>query len=424
MTLESLYDLLKKVEFNLFTDTRKIIPGGIFFALKGENFNGNLFANDALAAGASYAVVDEVLEPKEGLIKVDSVLQTLQQLANLHRRRMNARVIGIGGSNGKTTTKELMVSVLATKYKVHSTQGNFNNHIGVPLTLLTLKAEHEISVIEMGTNRRGDIEELCRIAEPDMGLITNIGKEHLEGFGSVEGVAAAESELFDYLLKNKGLAFINQDDHWLSNMAKRFNTFIPYSIHDLKYSNLVYTPNVCYTFGGQTIHSNLPGVHNFQNMVAVTAVAEYLGLNAHQIADGIEQYLPKNNRSQMIVTDKGNTVFLDAYNANPSSVEMAVHVLSKMPAPRLALVGDMFELGDHEAAEHRAIQSLIANSDIEEAVLVGVAFASVTQNNNKIKTFAEKKDALNYVKGLNLSGRSVLIKGSRGMKMEEFLPLV
>lgn len=424
MSLDSIYELLKSAGMQFSTDTRKINSGDLFFALKGGNFNGNLFAKQALEKGAAYAIVDEILFESDRLIKVDDVLTCLQQLSSLHRKKMGAKVIGIGGSNGKTTTKELMVAVLSLQFNTHYTHGNLNNHIGVPMTLLGLRPEHEIAIIELGTNRAGDIKELCDIALPEMGLITNIGKEHLEGFGSIEGVARAESELYDHLLKHDGWPFVNADDVWLDNMSKRFSKCVRYSVKDSKFGELITSPTIQFHYKGLTIKSVLPGIHNFQNIAAVIAVAEYFDLDPLMIKSGIESYVPSNNRSQYLVSEKANRIMLDAYNANPSSVEMALKVLEGMNAPRVALLGDMFELGAFEASEHKNIRQIAEQLQIEKIILVGKAFHGTGMDTNRVHCFENKTEALNYVAKCDFNNSSVLLKGSRGMKMEEFLPLV
>lgn len=419
--IESIYRIFLECGMNISTDTRKIEPGCMFFSLKGENFNGNLFAEKALDSGAKYAVVDEKTADNERLILVEDALKALQNLASYHRDKMNAKVIGIGGSNGKTTTKELMLSVMSVRYATHCTQGNLNNHIGVPLTLLKLREEHEISIIELGTNRIGDVKELCEIAKPDFGLITNIGKEHLEGFGSIEGVARAESELFDFLLANNGHAFVNMDDVWLSAMSTRLINKTEYGMSFFSDKKPSVIPEIEFEFRGLKIHSVLPGIHNLQNIMAVLSVAEYFRMEANEIKQGIERYKPSNNRSQIINTERGNVVILDAYNANPSSVEMALKTISGMEGKKFILLGDMFELGDHEASEHQNISDLCSEIDDVNIVLVGNAFAKTRGNDDVIHRFNSKEDARNYIQQLKVAGCTVLIKGSRGMKMEDLL---
>lgn len=422
MNIQSIYQLFLDCGMNLSTDTRKIEPGAMFLALKGDNFNANEFAMQALEKGAAYVIADEKKFDDERIIIVDNALKCLQDLAAYHRNLMPARVIGIGGSNGKTTTKELMVSVFSTMYETHFTPGNLNNHIGVPLTLLNLRQHHQLAVIELGTNRAGDIEELCQIVNPDFGLITNIGKEHLEGFGSIEGVARAESELFDYLIKTNGYAFVNMDDQWLLSMSKRLKFFTGYSTNSEEIGFVQTVPEIEFNFQNVHIHSVLPGWHNLQNIVAVLCVANHFNLPLDLIKKGIQRYKPSNNRSQVVRTAKGNTVMLDAYNANPSSVEMALKTLEGMAGKKWIILGDMFELGEFEASEHQSIANLCDQLADSETILVGKAFAAC--QGNKSHQFAAKKEAFEFVEHLNLKDALILIKGSRGMKMEEFLPLV
>lgn len=422
MNIQSIYQLFLDCGMNLSTDTRKIEPGAMFLALKGDNFNANEFAMQALEKGAAYVIADERKFDDERIIIVDNALKCLQDLAAYHRSLMPARIIGIGGSNGKTTTKELMVSVFTTMYDTHYTPGNLNNHIGVPLTLLNLRQNHQLAVIELGTNRAGDIEELCQIVCPDFGLITNIGKEHLEGFGSIEGVARAESELFDYLIKTNGYAFVNMDDQWLSSMSKRLKFFTGYSTNSEDIGFVQTVPEIEFNYQNMHFHSVLPGWHNLQNIIAVICVAKHFNLPLDQIKKGIQRYKPSNNRSQVIRTAKGNTVMLDAYNANPSSVEMALKTLEGMSGKKWIILGDMFELGEYEASEHQSIANLCDQLVDSETILVGKAFAAC--QGNKSHQFAAKKEAFDFVEHLNLKDALILIKGSRGMKMEDFLSLV
>jgi UDP-N-acetylmuramoyl-tripeptide--D-alanyl-D-alanine ligase len=419
--VEDIYLLYEKSGQTVCTDTRKIAAGSLFFALKGGNFNGNLFAKKALENGAKYAVVDERHFDDERIILVEDALKCLQDLATLHRRKSHAKVLGIGGSNGKTTTKELLVSVLSTSLNTHYTHGNLNNHIGVPLTLLQLRPEHEVAVVELGANREGDIEELCLIAEPGLGIITNIGKEHLEGFGGMEGVARAESELFDYLHRHNGHAFVNMDDKWLGNMGRRLTNKTGYSIDLDGMSNLHTVPSISFEYKGETVNSVLMGEHNFQNMAATIAIAEYFGIKPAGIRKGLESYVPANNRSQVIHTAKGNTVLLDAYNANPSSVEVAMKTFGKMDGPKIVLLGDMFELGSYEHEEHENIAALCAGAGYKACYLVGNAFNKTESAGPHLHKFAAKDQAMEAIRIMKYENVMVLIKGSRGMKMEDFL---
>jgi UDP-N-acetylmuramoyl-tripeptide--D-alanyl-D-alanine ligase len=420
--IDKLYDLFKACHQNIFTDTRQLKEGAIFFALKGENFNGNLFAMNAINQGAAYAVVDEQVGEDGRLILVDDVLKTLQNLATYHRQLQQVKIIGIGGSNGKTTTKELLHLVLSQKFNTYATEGNFNNHIGVPLTLLKIKPEHEMVIVELGANKEGDIIELCEIAEPNFGIITNIGKEHLEGFGSIEGVAKAESELFDYLIKTNGFAFVNNDDVWLSNMSKRLEQFQLYSTQNEAINNLKVVPTIQFIYNDVQFESSLPGYHNLQNIIAAITIGEFFEVPYLKISEAIKTYSPKNNRSQFIETAKGNVILLDAYNANPSSVEMALMTFNEMTGnQKIVILGDMFELGAQEHIEHQNIVDLCANQyDFQKIILVGHAFSKCKSTSNNSLFFEQKIDAINYVNSLNYSDSKILIKGSRGMKMEDF----
>lgn len=421
MPIDQIYQLYQNANQLISTDTRQIKPLSMFFALKGSNYNGNLFVEEALEKGALYAIADEYLGNNPNVIVVDDVLKTLQNLANYHRKQLGINVIGIGGSNGKTTTKELLHCCMSKAFNVFSTIGNYNNHIGVPLTLLQLNKSHQIAIVELGANKGGDIEELCFIAEPNYGVITNIGKEHLEGFGDIEGVAKAESELYDFLLKNNGHSFVNEDDMWLMNMSKRLKNKTGYSIHSIQLSQIQLVPQISFNYKGLAFESPLFGTHNLQNIIAAITISEYFKVNIELIREAISEYHPKNNRSQIIETEKGNTILMDAYNANPSSVESALNTFIKMDnKPQIVVLGDMFELGEHEAKEHQAILDLCANFSNLSAILVGSAFFNCKNNSTQIKTYSDKHEALEYLSNKNITGYNVLLKGSRSMKMEDF----
>ncbi len=423
MDIESLYRYFLDCGMKVSTDSRTVSAGELFIALKGDNFNGNLFALQALEKGAHYVLVDEGEFTDPRIIKVENTLNTLQKLAQHHRRTLKPRVIAIGGSNGKTTTKELLVSILSTEYRVHFTKGNFNNHIGLPLTLLGLRYDHQIAVIEMGANKEGDIKELCEIAEPELGIITNIGKEHLEGFGSMEGVARAESELFDYLIKNEGHAFINTDDSWLINMSKRISKKTEYgkSVSEISINTL--SPEIDFVYKDRVCRSPLMGEHNLQNIMAVIAIAEFFAISSAHIRSGIENYEPKNNRSQWVKTEKNNRLLMDAYNANPSSVEMALHAFQLISGFKIVLLGDMFELGDFEKTEHQNIAEMCSESTCDDIYLIGNAFAKTSVNTSKVHIFKSKEEAREAISLHNFKNVVVLIKGSRGMKMEDLSDL-
>ncbi len=423
ITLPELYELYVSSQGQVFTDTRQVKTNAMFFALKGANFNGNTFALKAIEMGASYAIVDEPIQGHENIIQVEDVLKTLQDLAHYHRKQLGLPVIAIGGSNGKTTTKELLVSILTQAKKVHFTPGNFNNHIGLPLTILQANAAHELIVLEMGANKAGDMTELCLIAEPNYGIITNIGKEHLEGFGGIEGVAASEGELFDYLASSNGHAFVNQDDEWVKKLAQSIHSQSPYAMNDGVLQLKHHVPNIVFDYQSVKIASPLMGLHNFQNIRACVEIARTIGLNPLQIQAGIQAYVPQNNRSQWVKGEANNTILLDAYNANPSSVEMALKTFAAMPGSKWVLLGDMFELGAYEASEHQAICDLAFSLSFEHIVLVGKAFAKVHLPHSNMKQFESVDQAQVYINEQKPSNQLVLIKGSRGMKMELFKDL-
>lgn len=423
MQISDIYQIYLQCGLNVSTDTRKLGNGEMFFALKGDNFNGNLFAEQALEKGAAYAVVDEGEFDNTKIIKVDDVLKCLQELARFHRQTLKTRVLGIGGSNGKTSTKELVVSVLSTEYNVHYTHGNLNNHIGLPLTLLQLRDEHQIAVIEMGANKAGDIQELCNIAEPELALITNIGKEHLLGFGDVQGVAKAEGELFDYILANDGFAFVNADDVFLKEMGSKLGNKVEYGMLNSQLLNLDIVPDIRFQYKEQNIHSPLMGLHNVQNIMACIAVAEFFHLSPEQIKQGIERYAPQNNRSQWVQGKNNNKILLDAYNANPSSVEMALKTFNAMQGDKMVMLGDMFELGAHEAQEHQAISDLCSEMNFNLVILIGEAFFKTEIKSSNIHLFQTKAQARQFMSDQVKVNLSVLIKGSRGMKMEELIDL-
>ncbi len=432
MNIEQFYKLYIS-HTNICTDTRKIEKGCIFFALKGEKFNGNQYAKQAIENGAAYAVIDEA-EYNIGskYILVNNALTYLQELAKYHRKQLNIPIIAIVGSNGKTTTKELIYSVLSQKFTCLSTPGNFNNHIGLPLTLLMIEAKHQIAVIEMGANHIGENAFLCQIAQPNFGLITNNGKDHLEGFGSLEGVATSNSELYYYLLKNKGTAFVNTNDEWLMRMALRLENKKLYAANYLGknkpadyigYANEL-QPNIKFVINNSSsvITSFLSGDYNFDNIMAAVALAQYFNMNNEEIKLGIEKYQPKNNRSQLIQTAK-NTVYMDAYNANPSSMEVAIKNTILMPNEnKFFVLGDMFELGKYAAQEHKNIIQLCLSLGLKNVLLVGEEF--LKNNNSNYKNFASTSDVKTYLQEQQIKDSFIFIKGSRGMQLETILDVV
>ena len=407
------------------TDTRKTNKGNIFFALTGPNFNGNQYASLALEKGANYAIVDQKeFAINEQYILVDDVLTTLQNLATHHRNQLNIPVIAVTGSNGKTTTKELLHSVLSKKYKTYSTQGNLNNHIGVPLTLLSIDSSIEIAVIELGANHIGEIEVLCKIAEPSHGLITNIGLDHLEGYGSIEGVAKGSSELFYHLLNNKGIAFVNSNDDLIMRMASRLSKVITFpNINDNYHCYL--SKNDFYleitTENKELIHTHLTGAYNLDNIAISLCIGKYFEVPSLLANEAISEYIPQNMRSQVI--EKGtNKIILDAYNANPSSMEVAIENLANIKATnKVAILGDMFEMGDLSSQEHHRIAELAISKGFNSLILVGNAFYNTNLSNTNVLKFEDKNLAKEWMLNQNFDNTIFLIKGSRGMALEQFV---
>jgi UDP-N-acetylmuramoyl-tripeptide--D-alanyl-D-alanine ligase len=428
MTIEEIYELLKSNNYKFSTDSRKINPGDIFFALKGENYDANLFAEYSLEKGAAFAIVDSKnLPANKRLIAVENVLNVLQNLATFHRLQLEIPVIAIGGSNGKTTTKELIAAILGTKYKIHVTQGNLNNQIGLPITLLSATINTEIIILEMGANHIGEIAELCEIAKPTHGLITNIGKEHLEGFGSIEGVARGESELYHYLQNNGGLAFVNMDDKWLRSMSKRLTKICAYGVdnpqHFIAGKIIQSSPLIIGEIDRFRITSRLSGDYNFENILAAAAVGKYFDVPDADIQTAIAQYKPTNNRSQ-VIEKNSNWILLDAYNANPSSVEKALENFSYLKHPnKIVILGDMFELGDFADSEHRLIAQKASTLGFNKIVLVG-PFFSRQINEISALGFNNFEELEKWVRCQNFKNTAFLIKGSRGMAMERIVPAI
>ena len=427
MIVNQIYDLFLQKK-KVFTDSRQIAEGGIFFALKGPSFNGNQYAVAALEAGAAFAIIDEEQYVTDSrCILVNDVLTTLQQLAHHHRKQLGIPVIGIVGSNGKTTTKELIAAVLSKKYHVLATAGNFNNHIGVPLTLLRLTHEHEIAVIEMGANHKGENALLCDIAAPDYGLITNIGKDHLEGFGSLEGVAQANSELYYYLLHHEGTAFVNGNDEWLMRMSARLPKRKIYAGHAADKqvpadytAQLVHArPDITFMLNGyeQTITSVLSGEYNFDNVMAAVALGQFFEVPVQDIAAAVSTYVPQNNRSQ-VIHKKECTVHLDAYNANPSSMELSLRNFAANGFEHaVAILGDMYELGSFSETEHAHMSAVAASLGLEQVWLVGKAFAPHAQGAG-VRSFLTTDDVKAHLQSQSWKGYNFFLKGSRGMKLE------
>jgi UDP-N-acetylmuramoyl-tripeptide--D-alanyl-D-alanine ligase len=427
MTIEEIYHLYASCDFQVCTDTRKPAPGSLFICLQGASFDANQFARLALEAGCAYALASDI-SVCDGLrvFYVPDTLRALQDLALHHRLQMKAKVIGIGGSNGKTTTKELTAVVLSQRYKTIATQGNLNNHIGVPLTLLRIRPDTEMAVVELGTNHPGEIEVLCRIARPDAGIITNIGKEHLEGFGSLEGVAREESELYRFLQINEGIAFVNADDHWLLRMSSRLKHVVHYGFEAANVQPLVrvlhFFPSLkvelAFSDRMLQLESSLAGNHNLSNLLAALCIGMHYGVDAAQAADAIASYQPANNRSQWLQTEN-NLLWLDAYNANPSSMEAALRSFARWDHPRkVVMLGDMFELGAVAEEEHQHIINLALELGFNQVFLAGELFHQLTHNHAGIKSFLNSMQLQTYLKEHPILDSAILIKGSRGVMME------
>ena len=417
------------------TDSRTCPAGSIFFALKGDNFNANEFAATALEKGCSYAVVDEVqYAVDDRYIVVKDVLKSLQELANHHRQQIGTKIIGITGTNGKTTTKELIASVLKEKYKIHYTQGNLNNHIGVPLTLLQLKSEHQLAIIEMGANHPGEIKLLCEIARPDFGIITNVGKAHLEGFGSFEGVMKSKAELYDFISIDGLGIFINEDNNQLKEMASKSHVHIDkqigYALKSHPDLSMVtgkvtasdpFLAMECQTGSTFQLTTQLIGAYNAENVLAAVTIGHFFGLKNAEIKRGIENYSPQNNRSQLIVTSK-NKLIVDAYNANPTSMRAAIVNFAAMQATnKTVILGDMLELGTQSEMEHQAIVDLLQENQFLHVLLVGERFKS---SNHTYEAFESIAGLSDYLSKNNIENQSLLIKGSRGIQLEKIISLL
>ena len=420
------------------TDSRVCPPNSFFFALKGDNFNANAFALSALEKGCAYAVVDEPeYAIDERFILVENVLEALQQLATHHRKQLGTTIIGITGTNGKTTTKELIAAVLKEKYNVLFTQGNLNNHIGVPLTLLQLKPEHQIAVIEMGANHPGEIKTLVEIARPDYGIITNVGKAHLEGFGSFEGVKSTKAELYEYIFSQGKDIFINTDNENLLEMSvkvgfKKDARMQSYSLNPTNttanthgqivdcspYLNMKCTVNSNNSFA---IATKLIGSYNAENVLAAVAIGKYFEVTDEQIKNGLEKYTPQNNRSQLTITAK-NKLVVDTYNANPTSMRAAILNFAQMNVnDKTLILGDMLELGEQSDTEHQNIITLLQQNKFQSVFLVGENFKKTI---NSYPCFSEVNDLIVHLENRPIQNEYVLIKGSRGIKLEKTLTIL
>ena len=406
---------------NISIDSRKIEKETIFFAFSGESFDAATKAEDAIRNGAAAVIVEkkEYENIDKKIFYVPSTLDFLQNLALFHRRQLQIPIIGLTGSNGKTTTKELISSVLARKYKTQYTFGNLNNHIGVPLTLLSITKEHEIAVIEMGANHQKEIELLCSLAEPNIGYITNFGKAHLEGFGGFEGVIKGKSDLYDYLKQNNQTILVNEADEIQREKTKNYSKKITFGADDSQYYFEKFVENnlVGITYKGQKIKSNLTGDYNFTNICAAVSLGLYFDIDFEEIKSAIENYKPTNMRSQ-VVEKNGKTLVLDTYNANPSSMALSLNNFSQFTGSKTVIIGDMLELGEESVMEHQKIWELAQSLNLDEIIIVGSIFKQV---NPSEKSFKNTDELIEYLKQNPIKNKNILLKGSRGIALEKVI---
>ena len=425
MTIIELYSIFLQSS-GIATDTRKIEKGNLFFALQGSNFDGNRFAKQAIINGALAAVVDNIClsDPEEGIFYFENSLLALQELARYHRNQLNIPVIGLTGSNGKTTSKELIASVLNEKFNVLYTSGNLNNHIGVPLTILSIKPDHEIAIIEMGANHLKEIELLCSISQPTIGYITNFGKAHLEGFGGKEGVIKGKSELYTYLREYRRSALINTDDLLQINLSDGIQKITFGSQGTYIFTLLENHNRVSIQYQNTIVNSQLTGIYNFSNICAAFALGLHFNMKINQIKKGIENYQPQNQRSQ-IIEKEGIVLVLDTYNANPSSMELSLENFSHFKGTKSIIIGDMFELGDESESEHQKILNLAERLNFNFIYLVGEIFYSTQNKKSNVLKFHSTSDMIEFLKNFTIPTQNILLKGSRAMALErllEFLP--
>lgn len=430
MKTEQLFSLFKE-STGIATDSRKVEKGQIFFALWGDNFNGNKFAAEALEKGALCAVVDDPLFETENTILVDDCLFELQALAGHYRKELNVPVLAITGTNGKTTTKELLAAILSRKLKVHYTRGNLNNHIGVPLTILSAPSDSEMLIIEMGASHIGEIRTLCLIAKPDYGIITNIGTAHIEGFGSADGVVKAKTELYEHLRKVNGIALYNDKDPVLTEkIFKILNRAVPFSDPTgidlsvvLQPSEMNLKVSVTYLHHTYNVTTNLFGRYNLENIKAAIATALFLDVDIKDIIDAVEKYRPANNRSEIRLT-KNNTLICDSYNANPTSMNLAIGSFAELDAEmKTVILGDMLELGEKSEDEHKKILKMIQSLPVQKVLLVGPVFKKISANMG-IRAFDNTRTLIDFLKANQIQGSAILIKGSRGIGLEKVYELL
>ena len=427
MNIQKIHELFL-LNNSVSIDTRNIKSNDIFFAINGPNFNGNKFALEAIKKGCSYVVSDELEVSKlsNKIVYVEDSVKALQELANYHRRTLNAKIIAITGSNGKTTTKEILLNVLKSRYNTIATKGNLNNHLGVPLTLLSMNKDTEIGIIEMGANHLKEIEALCKIAEPDYGYITNFGNAHLEGFKTIEGVIKGKSELYEYLKSNSKLIFYNSQNNTQSNVIGEYTNSFSYGINandDCQLTKFKSSDNIQVSYKNKIISSKIYGDYNFDNICIAIAIGDFYNIDFEDIKKGVENYLPDNNRSQ-ITTKESNTIILDAYNANPTSMDLAIKSFEKLKhTNKVIIAGDMFELGEESNKYHQQIVNYLESTSNIEIFIVGVNF-SKTNHSNKIKSLVTTDELITDLMKLKIKNSSILIKGSRGMELEKVIKYI
>ena len=415
MKIKEIYELFKQ-HSTICTDSRKITNGAIFFSLKGEKFNGNKYAIKAIQAGCSYAIIDEnEYNIHKNTILVNDALKTLQDLATYHRSQLSIPLIGITGSNGKTTSKELINSVISSQLSCYATKGNLNNHIGVPLSILEIKKKHKIAIIEMGANHQKEIKFLCNIAQPTYGVITNIGSAHLEGFGNLKGVIDSKKELYEFIKHSKGHLFVNSEDKLLLNLSKGIMQTTYGASGNITGLISNTTPLINIKYKGEIIYSKLIGEFQFTNIMLAICIGNYFNVSKLKIKKSIENYVPSNNRSQLIKT-KTNILILDAYNANPSSMKAMLNSFAKQQYKnKLCILGDMLELGAEEKKEHQEIIKL-TNKLRLDCLFVGEIFNSLSENG-----FKNKQEIIKYLEGNSINKTTILLKGSRGIGLEKLI---
>jgi UDP-N-acetylmuramoyl-tripeptide--D-alanyl-D-alanine ligase len=427
MNIQKIHELFL-LNNSVSIDTRNIKSNDMFFAINGPNFNGNKFALEAIKKGCSYVVSDELEVSKlsNKIVYVEDSVKALQELANYHRRTLNAKIIAITGSNGKTTSKEILLNVLKSKYNTIATKGNLNNHLGVPLTLLSMNKDTEIGIIEMGANHLKEIEALCKIAEPDYGYITNFGNAHLQGFKTIEGVIKGKSELYEYLKSNSKLIFYNSQNNTQSNVIGEYTNSFSYGINandDCQLTKVKSSDNIQVSYKNKTISSKIYGDYNFDNICIAIAIGDFYNIDFEDIKKGVENYLPDNNRSQ-ITTKESNTIILDAYNANPTSMDLAIKSFEKLKhTNKVIIAGDMFELGEESNKYHQQIVNYLESTSNIEIFIVGVNF-SKTNHSNKIKSLVTTDELITDLMKLKIKNFSILIKGSRGMELEKVIKYI